>query len=71
MGTVRGFPAAAIARGVLMVSFDHVWARKAEVEQEFETVRQWRERLDRLTGRDCGPAPEEQDLNLGTTCEPL
>ncbi len=50
-----------------MVLFEHVWARKAQLEEEFETAREWRERLGRLVGR----AEEPEETNLGPGCESL
>ncbi len=48
-----------------MVFFEHVWARKAQLEQEYEVAREWRERLERLIDR------EQDEPDLGTGCEPL
>ena len=50
-----------------MVLFEHVWARKAQLDEEFETARAWHERLERLLER----AKEPEEPNLGTGCEPL
>lgn len=47
-----------------MVLFDHVWARKAQLDEEFETAREWSERLERHP-------KEPEEPNLGAECEPL
>jgi len=50
-----------------MVLFEHVWARKSQLDEEFETAREWRDRVERLIDR--AKEPEEPDLGAG--CEPL